>query len=848
MKKLFFFCTFVLISISSFSQNDYFFPSKKLNEKIPTPEAFLGYKMGSHHTRYDKLVEYMRLLESVSDRVKVMKIGETNEHRDQIIVHFGTKENLLNIEKIREQHLDFAAGKKAEINEQKVVVWLGYNVHGNEASGAEASILTAYYLAAIDGQEASDIFKNAVFLMEPVVNPDGRDRFSNWVNMHKGDPYVTDPLDREHNEVWPSGRVNHYWFDLNRDWYLSTQKETQNRIAFYHKWLPNVVTDFHEMGTNSTHFFEPTKLNAENPIVPQSNYRVLNETFAKYFEKALNDIGSLYFSKEAFDNFYPGYGNTYPDLLGGLGLLFEQGSSRGHAQESENGVLTFNFAVRNQLVNAIATIKAATEQRELLLKHQVVFFKEIKQKASKEAIKGYVIGHNLDVNRNDLFRSYLKLHQIESYELSKDLKIGDQVFEEGKGIYIPLEQDKNLFVKSIFERPKSFADSIFYDTSAWNLALAYGLPHSEVKAKPELDGLIKTTQLIGNDFKPSNYAYLLDWRLYNSPRALSVLLSNGIIAKTAARSFGLADKAWPQGTVMIPVQPQKMNSEQLFNFLKSVSEYAQVPFVPVSTGYSQSGIDLGSNNFKAVKPIKPIMLIGQGTSQYEAGEVWHLFDTKLSLPITKVDLGQTNRVNLFGYTHLVMVSGNYSELSDEFVVHIKDWVKKGGVLVAIKSGAEWAIKNGLAATKLVDFANPNAAVARTNFEDVSNQAGAKNTGGAIFETDVDITHPIGYGLGERKLAVYKNSNLAFETSKKPGTNVSVYTAEPWISGYLHPDNLKKIKNSTAIFSESIGGGTVVLFADNPNFRGTWFGTNKLFFNALFMSSTLENTRFGNEEE
>ena len=319
MKKTLLLVFALLSCFSVFSQNDYFLPKKSLNPQIPSPQQFLGYPIGSHHTRYDKIVEYMRVLEKASDRIKVVSIGETNEHREQIIVHFAKPENLSKLKTIRKNHLDIVEGKSVDFENQPSVVWLGYNVHGNEASGGEASLLTAYYLAAIQGDEAAKVYDNAVFLMEPIVNPDGRDRFNNWVNMHKGEPNVTDPNDREHNEVWPSGRVNHYWFDLNRDWYLAVHKESRNRLKYYHQWMPNVVTDFHEMGTNSTHFFEPTKSNAENPLVTQDNYKMLNGKFAKYFENAMNEIGSFYYTKESFDNFYPGYGSSYPDMQGGLG-------------------------------------------------------------------------------------------------------------------------------------------------------------------------------------------------------------------------------------------------------------------------------------------------------------------------------------------------------------------------------------------------------------------------------------------------------------------------------------------------------------------------------------------------
>ncbi|MFB0946724.1 MAG: M14 family zinc carboxypeptidase, partial [Spirosomataceae bacterium] len=344
------------VSFSVNAQTDYFIQNKKVNPAIPTPDAYLGYPFGSWHTRYDKMVAYLKELDRLSDRVSVETMGYTNENREQVLVTFTKPENMARIEEVRKEHLKLTnpSQKAPEIKAMPVVVWLGHNVHGNEPSGGESSLLSAYYIAAVEDEEVTKWLDNAVILMEPVINPDGRDRHTHWANMHRGTPPVADSQDREHNEAWPGGRTNHYWFDLNRDWYLATQVESQNRLKAYHKWLPNVVTDFHEMGTNATFFFEPTKENAENPLVPKAVYRDLNSFFAKYFEKALNDIGSLYYTKESYDNLYPGYGSSYPDIQGGLGLLFEQASSRGHVQESQNGDLEFKFTIRNQFVNALA--------------------------------------------------------------------------------------------------------------------------------------------------------------------------------------------------------------------------------------------------------------------------------------------------------------------------------------------------------------------------------------------------------------------------------------------------------------------------------------------------------------
>jgi Zinc carboxypeptidase len=837
----------------SFGQNSYFFGTKKFNKNVPSPQEFLGYEIGTNHTRYDKLVEYMYMLAQKSNRVKVEKIGETNEHRAQIIVHITKPDNLNNLEDIRLKHLDLTQDKlkSNEFDKQPVVVWLGYNVHGNEASGGEASILTAYYLAACEEPEVLNWLENAVFLMEPVINPDGRDRFASWVNMYKATPMVSDPFDREHNEAWPMGRTNHYWFDLNRDWYLAVQKESRNRLAFYHKWLPNVVTDFHEMGTNSTHFFEPTKANAENPLVPQSNYKLLNNKFAKYFEKALNDIGSLYYTKESFDNFYPGYGSSYPDMQGGLGLLFEQASSRGHIQESQNGLLTFSFAVRNQFVNALATIKASVDEKNTLLKHQVDFFKDVVAQSQKSVTKAYIIGDNFDANKNKYFWDLLSQHNIKAYHIEKDLETEGVIYKKGSAVIIKIDQPQGLLVKSFFERPKKFADSIFYDTSAWNLALAFGLNHAELKTTPNLGKMLD-----GNDLKlqipaveMSNYAYLVDWRDYNSAKLLYHLQSNNVRVKVAMKSFKNKGVDYPHGTLMMAVASQNIDAKAFNVLLNQLASITGSKIVSVNTGFNEAGIDLGSNNFRNLEKPKPLMLIGEGVAANEAGEVWHLLETKLDMPISKIEMAAFNKININKYTHLVLVSGLYDGINKGGIEKLKSWISQGGILIAQKTASEWAIKNGIGTSKLITI-KPDSSKnqARVNFEDYSNLIDAKNTGGAIFEVDIDNTHPVGFGFEKRKTAVYRNNNTILERSSNPSNSVSVYSANPWLTGYVHPSVLSKISNSAALNVESFGAGAIILFADNPNFRGTWFGTNRLFFNALFFSKTITESRYGNEEE
>ena len=426
---IFFFCF-------SASAQDYFLADHgPYDGTIPSPESFLGYPIGSHHTRHDQIVSYFEKLAELSPRASFDTYGMTYGHRKLIMLTVTSEQHLNNIDEIQARHLEYTDPNilKSDLSDVPVIVNLGYNVHGNEPSGGEAALLTAYILVASDGAVARRAREEAVFFIDPVINPDGRDRHTHWANMHKGNPVVTDPIDIEHNEGWPRGRTNHYWFDLNRDWWLAIHPESRGKLNWYHQWYPNVVTDFHEMGTNSSHFFEPMKTNAsKDPVMPLENYTTLNDSFATFFAAGLDEIGSLYFTKEVFDGTYPGYGSSYPDLQGGLGLLFEQASSRGHAQKTPLGEMSFAFTIRNQLISALATIKASVAHKGLLYDYQQAFFKSAIANAAADKIDAYVFGDASDPARVQAFIDKLLIHRVKVYQLEEDVRQDDHLLRQEK--------------------------------------------------------------------------------------------------------------------------------------------------------------------------------------------------------------------------------------------------------------------------------------------------------------------------------------------------------------------------------------------------------------------------------
>ena len=476
MKKLSLSLFCVTILVNSYSQIDlsYYLPGKtQFNPAIPTPQSIIGHQVGEWHITHDRLVNYMMALDKASDRISLEITGQTHESRPLLLLTITTPKNHQNIEAIRSQHAllsDPAKSAGVDTKGMPAVFYMGHSIHGNEASGANASLLTAYYLAAAQGPEIEDYLNNTIILFDPSFNPDGLQRFSSWVNSRKSKLPNADPNDAEHNEAWPGGRFNHYWFDLNRDWLVAQHPESQARVKKFQQWKPNVLTDHHEMGTNATFFFQPGVPSRMHPLTPEKNLE-LTKKIGAYHAKALDEIGSLYYTQEGYDDFYYGKGSTFPDVQGAIGILFEQASSRGHVQESVNGPLHFSFTIRNQFTTALSTLKAVNEMRIELLEYQRDFYKTASSEATQDPVKAIAI-NSKDKMKLFHFAEMVTRQNIDLHKLTTNQTINGKNFEAEGSYLISLNQPQYLLIKSMFEKRTQFKDSLFYDISSWTLPLA----------------------------------------------------------------------------------------------------------------------------------------------------------------------------------------------------------------------------------------------------------------------------------------------------------------------------------------------------------------------------------------
>ena len=827
---------FLLIS-SQLSAQKYFTEKyEPFNSEIESPESYLGYPIGSEHTRHDNIISYFKNLANSSDRAILKFYGKTHEGRRLPMLVISSPENLKNMDQIQKRHLMLVdPNNKTQPSENDpLIINLAYNVHGNEPSSSEAAILSAYTLIASKNKEILSFLENSIIFIDPAINPDGRDRHTQWANSHKAFPLVKDPNDVEHNENWPRGRTNHYWFDLNRDWLLAINPESQGKLNWYHQWYPNVVTDFHEMGSQSSYFFEPMKANGSlDPIMPKENYIDLNNLFAEYFSKSLDSIGSLYFTKEAFDGTYPGYGSSYADLQGGLGILFEQASSRGLAQKTDYGEITFPFTIRNQFVSSMATLKASTENKLILNKYQKATFESAISNAEKSKIKGYNF-QSTDQNLNKAFIDKLLRHKV-------------KVFEKKRGSYfVPTKQPQYRMVQTFFETYEKYRDSVYYDASAWSVANFYNIKYKPT-SKTYLNNEIKSTKELikWTPVNKSEYAYIVESNDYNVPALINGLQKKKIVVASSFKPFNIktneGNKSFSYGSLVIPVANQKVSSDHIYNSILDLQNKLEVTVFSVKSGLSLKGIDLGSRNIKSLKTPKAAMLIGNGVRSYEAGEVWHLLDTRVHMPITKISLNYFNRTSLDDYNVLIMVSGNY-KFDSKTTEKIKSWISKGNTLITIGTANNWIVKTKIVKEELVVVKKDtlNNKLDRKSYVDASENYGREKLGGVFLKVNIDKSHPIAFGYKSENQVVYKNNLVWLKPSKNSYSNVAMYNKKPHIDGYISK-NIRRdyLPKSASLIVSKVGKGRVIMFADNPNFRGTAYGTNRLFLNSIFMADKIQ---------
>ena len=850
MKKPLLSSVMLFVSLISFSQTrpalEYYMPAGvTFDTNIPPPGSF-GHEVGEWHVTHDKLYGYMKLLDGLSGRAVWEDYGRSWEGRPLGQLIITSEKNMARLEEIRLEHLklsDPAVARSVNTAEMPLIIKLGYGVHGNESSAQNASLLTAYYLVAGQGAEINEILDKCVILVDPSLNPDGLQRHSTWVNMHRGMTLATDPAGREFNEAWPGGRTNHYWFDLNRDYLMLQHPESVGRVAAFHRWMPNINTDHHEMGANATFFFQPGVQSRNNPVVPPDN-QALTAGIGSYHAKYLDSIGSLYYTEESFDDYYLGKGSSYPDAHGSIGILFEQAGTKGHLREVPGGVLSFPFAIRNQFAVSLSTIEAGMNMRVKLLDMQREFYLSALREADASPVKGYVFSAGADPGGCARFIENLLRHRIEVYRCGRQITRNGITFTPGNSYFVPARQKEYRFVRTLFETVKTFSDTVFYDISTWVMPMAFnlsytslasaettGLAGERVMSPPFPDGAVNGTE--------KDYAWLFEWSDTYAPKALYMLQSAGLTARVATAPFTAimsdgSKKQFGFGTIMVQQGEKPVPDGGIMKSLSEVAEECGITMHGVSTGLTPTGIDLGSGGFTVLSRPSVMLVIEEGTPADDAGEIWHLLDIRYGMPVTLVSPSRLGTASLGRY-NVIIIAGNPS-VSPSALDRIRDWNRSGGTLIGYRGGNRWLAGNGFAQITYGESA-ATAPDLVLRYADRGMERAIHTVPGTIFNAVIDSSHPLCYGYTRTYLPVFKTDASAVKITGSSYNTPVKYTADPLLSGYCSEENLKRIAGS-AVVSVHPGPGRVISIYDDTNFRAIWYGTSKLFINAVFFGQTL----------
>jgi hypothetical protein len=825
-------------SLSARTAQEYLPADADPDPAIPTPESVLGWDLGDRHVSHDQLVYYMRALAAASPRVSLKVIGHTYEQRPLLQLAITSESNQQNLDSMRQQHLD---------GDGPLVVWLGYSVHGDEPSGSNSSLLTAYYLASSRSAYVEELLAGSIVLIDPSINPDGLNRFATWANSNAGNMPVADPVTRQHVQDWPGGRTNHYLFDLNRDWLPLVHPGSRARITEYHRWLPHVLTDHHEQTGYPGFFFQPGVPSRQNPLTPEENLS-LTRALASYHSRAMDQAGQPHFTEDAFDDFYYGKGSTYPDINGGIGILFEQKAILGQELSTTNGTETFTMAVANHLRMSLSTLQGSWAMRDRLKTYQAGFHEAMQERAQSRDFSGWLVGDDGDPARARAFLKTLDIHQIEYQMLAETVRAGSHEFAPGHAWVIPTRQKQFGLLEAIMEQRTSFQDNTFYDVSAWTLPLAYNLPFTTVARLPR--GQAETESSKGLAPASETAAWAVPWNQLAAPALLQELLAADVKVRTAIDSFSAQTTnglvAFAPGTLIIQSGIQTENALQTSRETLTRAALGGVEVKSLNSTMTVAGPDLGSKHFKIIQPINPLLLSGAGTSSYGVGAQWFVLDQRLQVPTTMVNQENLGTINLWDYTHLLLADGEYDELSNGKTSMIARWVSDGGILVAINRAASWAEdlcyehppQECVAEEALAGEAQP---VEQAAYSDFADDKARQVIGGAIVSSVLDLSHPLAFGYVRTDLPLFRRGTTLLTPSANAYSTPVRYTSDPLLAGFIGDERLDEFRSQPAAIAEKQGKGAVIRFANTPVFRGFWRGTERLYINALYFGQVIEPT-------
>ncbi|MFD2569101.1 M14 family metallopeptidase [Spirosoma soli] len=833
---------------------------------VLSPAQFLGYKVGERYTPHHRVLAYAeQVARQFPNRVKLLPYGTTHEGRQLMAVVVASEANLARLEEIRTNNLKRIGMLEGPVVDSKPtsaaqppIAWLSYNVHGNEAVSSEAFMDVLYQLMTPSDAVSRKIMNTTVVVLDPGLNPDGHDRYVNWYNQMMGRVGDPTPSAREHNEPWPGGRYTHYLFDPNRDWAWQTQEITQQRMALYQQWMPQLHGDFHEMGYNSPYYFAPSAKPYHEDITPYQ--RQFQQTIGQYCSRYFDKNGWLYYTRERFDLFYPSYGDTYPTYNGAIGMTFEQGgnSRAGLTIEKEDGdTLTLRQRIDHHVAASMATLESVADRPAEIVKEFGAFFDKARN-TPVGTYKSYVIKSNGDAGRIKALQQLLERNKISYGYAGKALtttgfnyttqKNEKNVSIAAEDVVISAYQPKSTLLKILFEPNSSLEDSATYDITAWSLPYAFGLQTyglttriTPSNTQPASSSPASKTLAAGN----KAYAYIIKWQSLPAVQTLASLLKQKVKVRAVEKPFELDGQTYPSGTLVVTRAGNERFGDRFDALVTQAATQSGASFVPVQTGLVTKGSDFGSDFVTGLKSPRIGVIVGDGTPPPSAGEVWHFFDQELNYPVTLIDGNTLGNVEWNKLDVLVLPTNyNYGRfLNDKTLASLREWVRAGGKLIAMERATSFLVgKEGFELKEKERSADAgksgdkekkaNPADSLKIYIDRERTAISDETPGSIYRVNIDTTHPLGFGLTGPYYTLVQNAyNFDF---LKEGWNVGYLKTDNYVAGFSGKNAKDKLRNTLLMGVQNLGRGSIVYLADDPLFRGFWYNGKMLFSNAVFM--------------
>lgn len=814
-------------------------------EGLQSPVTFLGYEPGEQFTPHHRIVDYVRHVAEHSPRVTHRRYGTSVEGRPLLLATVTSTDNHDRLETLRRDNLKRAGLRQgAPQAEPTAVVWLSYGVHGNESVSTEAALRTLYALGNPQNSRTASWLEDTVVLLDPLLNPDGRARYVQWYKRMTGDQPNARPAAREHHEPWPGGRTNHYYFDLNRDWAWGTQQETRHRLDAYHRWMPHVHVDFHEMGVDEPYYFAPAAEPFHEDLTEwQRDFQfTIGQHHAEYF----NENDWLYFTEEVFDLFYPGYGDTWPLFNGAIGMTYEQGGS-GRAGRAivtaEGDTLTLTERLRHHHTTGLSTVEVTAEHHERVVRQFEAYYTSVQENPPGD-YEAYVVRRDEQGHRLSALTDHLDRQQIQYGFATETQRVEGRSYRNGTTGRVRLQrgdlivntaQPKGRLAKVLLEPSTTITDSLMYDITAWSLPYAYGLEAYALtdRLEPDTDTMPgSTSSLSGDDASP--YAYITPWTSRADVQFAAALLDENIRVRFATEPFTVDERSYEAGALIVTRANNTNRTDRFDATVRQLAEEYNQSLHAASTGFTEQGPDFGSNNVGVVDAPHVAALSGPPTFSSRIGEVWHFFDRQIDYPVTLLPADDFDPTMLDDVDVLVLPGGRYGGwLSDERAATLTDWVRQGGRLISMGNANDALAEHSAYSLTRMDRSASDTADT-TDLAPYSTETRRRLSGaspGSIHRVHLDASHPLGFGIDPPYFTLKRNDD-AFAYLDDGHTVGALQDPAP-VNGFMGHEAQQKVDETLLFGTQSLGNGQVTYFVDNPLFRGFWYNGQVLFANAVF---------------